>query len=421
MTARRPSRNDIERVRRAPEILAQVRADIVTLGERLPPPPRALDARPARAALQRSRRCDRSPRAPTRRSSCSRSRRTARTCRRGGATDGRREEANLALETATEAVRRAAAIIDGVEDFEIEALRAESTLADVIADSRGDLVAARDAPQVPAVTAAVGRARSRHSRRSRRRASEGRPVHRSSRTCARPTARLDAAIAVARERAARPIPSLPHVRHALDDADRQIAVARNVIAGHRGWIGADARTRLAEAERSRIGRRAPRATDEDSREEDAMALARRVRGSGERGAAARAARHRFVPPAGSGLGRASGRRTPRRHERRDGRHPGWPRSSAACSATCSTAEPAPARLGSARSGTERPPTGLGRASSVGAQGLRPDEGNAPRTGKGPHTRRTGCPRGRHPVRLLRLRCVYATAIGADCVVSEITP
>ena len=25
----------------------------------------------------------------------------------------------------------------------------------------------------------------------------------------------------------------------------------NVIAGHRGWIGADARTRLAEAERTR--------------------------------------------------------------------------------------------------------------------------------------------------------------------------
>lgn len=35
----------------------------------------------------------------------------------------------------------------------------------------------------------------------------------------------------------------------------------------------------------------------------------------------------------------------------------------------------------------------------------------------------GMPRGRHPVRPLRLRlpCGYATAIGADCVVSEITP
>ena len=65
-----------------------------------------------------------------------------------------------------------------------------------------------------------------------------------------------------------------HVRHALDDADRQIAVARNVIAGHRGWIGADARTRLAEAERTRIDAE-PLASDEDTREK-AMALARRA-------------------------------------------------------------------------------------------------------------------------------------------------
>jgi hypothetical protein len=84
---------------------------------------------------------------------------------------------------------------------------------------------------------------------------------------------LDAAIAVARERAARPIPSVAHVRHALDDADRQIAVARSVIAGHRGWIGADARTRLAEAERTRNDAE-PLATDEETREEG-MALARR--------------------------------------------------------------------------------------------------------------------------------------------------
>ena len=82
---------------------------------------------------------------------------------------------------------------------------------------------------------------------------------------------------------ARPIPPLEHVRHAIDDADRQLAVARDVIAGHRGWIGADARTRLAEAERIRIdldrflGTPAAAATaiDEDHREQ-AMAMARRV-------------------------------------------------------------------------------------------------------------------------------------------------
>ena len=94
---------------------------------------------------------------------------------------------------------------------------------------------------------------------------------------------LDAAIAAARERAARPIPPLEHVRHAIDDADRQLAVARNVIAGHRGWIGADARTRLAESERIRIdldrflGTSAAAATaiHEDHREQ-AMEMARRV-------------------------------------------------------------------------------------------------------------------------------------------------
>ena len=69
----------------------------------------------------------------------------------------------------------------------------------------------------------------------------------------------------------------------LDDADRQLAVARDVIAGHRGWIGAAARTRIAEAERIRIdldrylGTSASAAIDidEDHREQ-AMTMSRRV-------------------------------------------------------------------------------------------------------------------------------------------------
>ncbi len=59
--------------------------------------------------------------------------------------------------------------------------------------------------------------------------------------------------------------------------------SRDVIAGHRGWIGADARTRLAEAERVRadldryLGTSASAATtiDEDQRDQ-ALAMARRV-------------------------------------------------------------------------------------------------------------------------------------------------
>jgi len=47
-----------------------------------------------------------------------------------------------------------------------------------------------------------------------------------------------------------------------------------VIAGHRGWIGADARTRLAEAERT-IAAVEPLIGDEDTRER-ALELARRA-------------------------------------------------------------------------------------------------------------------------------------------------
>ena len=168
-------------------------------------------------------------------------------------------------------MRRAGAIIDGVEDFEIEALRAESTLGDVIADSRGDLIAARSAPAVPAVAAAVAALEAALA-----------ALHPAG-TKADPFAELsqlreansglDAAIAVAREREARPVPAIAHVRHALDDADRQIAVVRNVVNGHRGWIGADARTRLAEAERTRSDAE-PLVSNEDTREES-MNLARR--------------------------------------------------------------------------------------------------------------------------------------------------
>lgn len=260
---------DIERVRRAPEILAQVRVDIETLTERLPHARVTLDRLAQRYSAAALRQVADGPDEAEQLLTFAAHSADVSFRRREAE---RREEANLALETATEAVRRAAAIIDGIEDFEIEALRAESTLADVIADSRGDLVAPRDAPQVPAVTAAAAALEAALAALppSREKAD---PFTQLSQL-REANSGLDAAIAVARERAARPIPSVAHVRHALDDADRQIAVARNVIAGHRGWIGADARTRLAEAERSRIDAE-PLTTDEDTREE-AMILARRA-------------------------------------------------------------------------------------------------------------------------------------------------
>ena len=194
---------------------------------------------------------------------------------------GQREQANLALETAIEAGRRAVALIDAVETYEIEALRAESTLAAVVEDSRGDLVEARNAPEVPAVAAAV-------TALEQALASLPHPGAKTDPFADLTRLRtantdLDAAIATARERAARHIPPLDQVRHSIDDADRQLAVARDVIAGHRGWIGADARTRVAEAERIRVdldrylgASAAAVTTIDDDHREQALAMSRRV-------------------------------------------------------------------------------------------------------------------------------------------------
>ena len=148
-------------------------------------------------------------------------------------------------------------------------------------DSRGDLVEARNAPGVPAVATAV-------TALEQALASLPPPGAKTDPFADLTRLRtantdLDAAIATARERAARHIPPLDQVRHSIDDADRQLAVARDVIAGHRGWIGADARTRVAEAERIRVdldrylGASAAAVTtiDEDHREQ-ALAMSRRV-------------------------------------------------------------------------------------------------------------------------------------------------
>lgn len=195
---------------------------------------------------------------------------------------GQREQANLALEAATESVRRAAVLLDAVETYEIEALRAESTLSAVVEDSRGDLVAARQGPQTPGVTAAT--AALQEALASLPPAGAKTDPFAELTLLREANTGLDAAIAAARERAARPIPSPEQVRHGIDDADRQLAVARDVIAGHRGWIGADARTRLAEAERVRadlqqlVGAAAASGAapvGEDHREQ-ALALARRA-------------------------------------------------------------------------------------------------------------------------------------------------
>jgi len=260
----------IARARRAPEIIEGIRRDVARMRERLP----ALTATLDRLALRYSEDAMRTVLGNASEAEqlldfaehsagISERRREA----------GQREQANLALETAIEANRRATTLVDAVDTFEIEALRAESTLAAIIEDSRQDILDAQPLRSFPAVATAA--AELEQSLRSLTPAgSRPDPFTELSRLRTA-NAALDAAVAQARERAARPIPAESHVRHAIDDADRQLGVARSIISGHRGWIGADARTRLAEADRIRndlLAFAGPIAEDDRER---AMGLARR--------------------------------------------------------------------------------------------------------------------------------------------------
>jgi hypothetical protein len=269
----------IERARRAPEILAGVVRDAGALRARLPEARETIARLRARYSADALRQIESNP-GETEQLLGFAEHSAAVAGRRREA--GQREQANVALEAATESVRRATALLDAVENYEIEALRAEATLTAIIEDSRGDVIAARNEPANPAIAAATADLEAALAALPAAGVNTD-PFAHLTRLRDANTA-LDAAIAAARERAARPIPSAEAVRNAIDVADRQLAIVRDVIGGHRGWIGADARTRQAEAERIRadldslIGHDAAlgrRAVEEDQREE-AVALARRV-------------------------------------------------------------------------------------------------------------------------------------------------
>jgi hypothetical protein len=261
----------IARARRAPEIIEGIRADVARLRERLPALNASLERLSTRYsdaamrtvlgnAAEAGQLLDFAEHSAT----VSERRRDA----------GQREQANLALETSIEAARRAGTLVEAVDTFEIEALRAESTLAAIVDDSRDDLIVAQ--PMLSNGEVAAAAAELETALRSLTPAGSKPDPFAELNRLRSANASLDAAVAKARERAARPVPAEAHVRHAIDDADRQIGVARSVISGHRGWIGADARTRLAEAERVRGElMRFSGPIGEDDRDE-AMGLARRA-------------------------------------------------------------------------------------------------------------------------------------------------
>ena len=268
----------IARARRAPEIIAGIRGDVVLLRERIPQARETVDRLAARYAPQALAQVEANPAEAEQLLGFAEHGVGVAERRRAA---GQREQANLALEASAESVRRAATLLDAVETFEVEALRAESTLAAIVEDSRGDIAVALREPHNPGVAKAIADLQAALASLPPAGVNTDPFTHLD--RLREANSGLDAAIAAARERAARPIPPLDHVHHAIDDADRQLAVARDVIAGHRGWIGADARTRLAEAERIRadldhfLGGPAATITviDEDHREQ-AMGMARRV-------------------------------------------------------------------------------------------------------------------------------------------------
>lgn len=268
----------IARARRAPEIIAGIRGDVVLLRERIPQARETVDRLAARYAPQALAQVEANPAEAEQLLGFAEHGVGVAERRRAA---GQKEQATLALEASAESVRRAATLLDAVETFEVEALRAESTLAAIVEDSRGDIAVALREPHNPGVAKAIRELQAALASLPPAGVNTDPFTHLD--RLREANSGLDAAIAAARERAARPIPPLDHVHHAIDDADRQLAVARDVIAGHRGWIGADARTRLAEAERIRLdldhflGMPAATATmiDEDHREQ-AMGMARRA-------------------------------------------------------------------------------------------------------------------------------------------------
>jgi len=237
----------IARARRAPEIIAGLRAEIQRLGARVPRVRETIErllTRYAREALVQVE--ANAAEAEQLLGFAEHSLRVAE--RRLEA--GERDQADVALEASAESVRRAAALLDAVETFEVEALRAEATLAAIVEESRRHIAVALEAPHSRSVASAIDELRAALAGLPPAGVNTDPFAHLGRMRTAHDA--LDSAMAAARERAIRPAPPVDQVRHAIDDADRKLDVARDAIAGHPGWIGAEAMRLLAESERIRV-------------------------------------------------------------------------------------------------------------------------------------------------------------------------
>lgn len=268
----------MRRARRAPEIIAGVRRDIESLRPRIPVAGDTVERLAARYAPEALSQIEANPaEADQLLGFAAHSVRVAE--RRRSA--GQREQASVALEASVESVRRAVTLLDAVEAFEVEALRAESALAAIVEESRRDVAAALDEPPSRRVADAIGELQAALAALPPAGVNTDPFAHLSRLREAR--AVLDAAITSAHERASDLIPLVDDLPHAIKDADRQLDIARDAIAAHPGWISPEAHTRLAESEHARIdlghflgGSGAVIATTDQERREQVIAMARRV-------------------------------------------------------------------------------------------------------------------------------------------------
>lgn len=233
--------------RRAPEVIAGVRADAARIRSRIPQARDILEQLAARYSGEALAEVAANPAEAERLLDFAEH--TARVAERRRAA-GQREQANLALEASTEAVRRAAAVLDAVETYEVEALHAESKLAALVDESRRGLAAALKEPQSRGVANAIAELRAALADLPEVGVNTD-PIARLDRLRAANEA-LDAAIAAVRERATHPVPPPEHVRHVIYDADKQLDLVRDTVAGHPGWVGPEALAQLAQSERVRI-------------------------------------------------------------------------------------------------------------------------------------------------------------------------
>ncbi len=235
-----------KRARHAPEIIASVRVDIERMRARIPYARAVTDhlaARYSSAALARG---QVNPAEAEQLLGFAEHSVGVAELRRSA---GHGEQADVALEASVASVRRAATLLDAVETFEVEALRAESAPAAVAGESRRDLAAAVAGPEPPAAAPAPAGDRAMHPAPTAHHMHHMHHMH--------------------------------HLHHALEHADRKLDIARDAIAGHPGWISAEALTRLAESEHIRVvlthflgGSAAIIMTDD--RREQVIALAQRV-------------------------------------------------------------------------------------------------------------------------------------------------